>query len=339
MQHRAPTPPPPKGPPPKRTPINTTAPRTPPKGPISACNTPPGTPVFYLNEVTPPGTPVITEDTRTQATEDSFTITITDTENSDFDSDEEPLKVDLNGAPSPVSTPPGTPQGKTTRRRKSEQRKSRRSSAHPEDVRQLEEMNRTLRSELHLSGKNVAMVSVRLQSSQQRLAVVLNKLEQLEDYDTYPTQQISNIYDGPAAAGDDQLPRMTIAPTDLKETVKVTLRGLGKDVRVPLSLRMSKLAAKILQKSAEECSITAILLVVLRADQESTIEVGMFTGGKLNHRVWEAGIENGDIIHVVAPLPPNWHLLEDVESKVYYLNEVTSEVSTRAPEYTSLHQY
>ena len=111
MQHRAPTPPPPKGPPPKRTPINTTAPRTPPKGPISACNTPPGTPVFYLNEVTPPGTPVITEDTRTQATEDSFTITITDTENSDFDSDEEPTKVDLNGAPSPVSTPPGTPQG------------------------------------------------------------------------------------------------------------------------------------------------------------------------------------------------------------------------------------
>ena len=118
--------------------------------------------------------------------------------------------------------------GKTTRRRKSEQRKSRRSSAHPEDVRQLEEMNRTLRSELHLSGKNVAMVSVRLQSSQQRLAVVLNKLEQLEDYDTYPTQQISDIYDGPAAAEDDQLPRMTIAPTDLKETVKVTLRGLGK---------------------------------------------------------------------------------------------------------------
>ena len=89
-------------------------------------------------------------------------------------------------------------------------------------------MNRTLRSELHLSGKNVAMVSVRLQSSQQRLAVVLNKLEQLEDYDTYPTQQISDIYDGPAAAEDDQLPRMTIAPTDLKETVKVTLRGLGK---------------------------------------------------------------------------------------------------------------
>ena len=102
--------------------------------------------------------------------------------------------------------------------------------------------------------------------------------------------------------------------------MKLQLRGLQKDVKVPYSYKLSKMVSKILAQSPVACAPEDVVVVALRwnleLSRECTQEVGMFSGEKLGCQLVDLGLMPNDIIHVVAPLPPDWHLCEDAEGKV-----------------------
>ena len=99
--------------------------------------------------------------------------------------------------------------------------------------------------------------------------------------------------------------------------MKVGLRGMHKDIRVPYSFRLLKLAGKITNETPVGCEVADAWMVVLRPDGQGGVdEYGLYRGDNLQWKVWEADIRNGDIIHVIAPLPPHWHLREDARGMV-----------------------
>ena len=119
--------------------------------------------------------------------------------------------------------------------------------------------------------------------------------------------------------------KCTTSPSNLKHTVKLFLRGLGKGVKIPYSLKLHRLVSKIADQCEcpEDigCPLEAVTLVVLRHDDPDAItceptEVGVYSGELLEWRVWEAGLLNGDIIHVTAPLAPDWHVCENAAAEV-----------------------
>ena len=115
--------------------------------------------------------------------------------------------------------------------------------------------------------------------------------------------------------------RCTTSPSNVKDTVKLALRGLGKDVKIPYSFKLLKLIAKIVKPSDIGCPLEAVTLVVLRHDDpdaatSAPTEVGVYSGELLEWRVWEAGLLRDDIVHVTAPLEPNWHVCENAAAEV-----------------------
>ena len=121
--------------------------------------------------------------------------------------------------------------------------------------------------------------------------------------------------------------KIAMAPNNpAKETIKLKLRGFGglkagKDVRIPLSMKLLKIVVKMLKGNPIACSAEDATVVVLQKDWSSnsetaTKEMGVFSGEQLLWKTWEAGLETGDVIHVTVPLEPGWHLCEDSESQV-----------------------
>ena len=122
----------------------------------------------------------------------------------------------------------------------------------------------------------------------------------------------------PAQPGPE---RYTVAPENPKETVKLSLRGLDKEVKIPCSYKLNKVVSRILPSAPVECELEQVTVVVLRPNPEpgaSAGEFGVFTGSTLTWHIWEAGLMANDIVHVIAPLPPNWHLCEAADSKVLW---------------------
>jgi len=123
--------------------------------------------------------------------------------------------------------------------------------------------------------------------------------------------------------------RCTVKPANIKDNIKIALRGMNKDVRVPYSLRLSKLVSKIAERVTSDqlpkCAPSDVWMVVLRAKDGVMDTHGIFMGDMLLWKIWEADIQPGDIVHVIAPLPPDWHLNEDIEAPglVFYLNSQT----------------
>ena len=136
--------------------------------------------------------------------------------------------------------------------------------------------------------------------------------------------------------------RCTVKPANIKDNIKIALRGeckpnpdlcseetaadscvragMNKDVRVPYSLRLSKLVSKIAERVTSDqlpkCAPSDVWMVVLRAKDGVMDTHGIFMGDMLLWKIWEADIQPGDIVHVIAPLPPDWHLNEDIEAPV-----------------------
>jgi len=123
--------------------------------------------------------------------------------------------------------------------------------------------------------------------------------------------------------------RCTVKPANTKDTIKIALRGMKKDVRVPYSLRLTKLVAKITERITSDqlprCAQSDVWMVVLRAKDGAMDTHGIFLGDMLLWKVWEAAIQPGDVVHVIAPLPPDWHLNEDIEAPglIFYMNYQT----------------
>ena len=73
---------------------------------------------------------------------------------------------------------------------------------------------------------------------------------------------------------------------------------------------------------AISCAAEAVVFIVLRRDpmqsnpQIAAPAVGEFRGEALDWKLWEAGMQEGDIVHVSEPLPAHWHLCEDANNQV-----------------------
>ena len=73
-------------------------------------------------------------------------------------------------------------------------------------------------------------------------------------------------------------------------------------------------------------------VVVLRINLTGLLfNKGTYSQDLLEWRVWEAGLEDGDVIHVVDPLPKDWNLSEDNDANVFYYNTSTGTKSTVRP--------
>ena len=104
--------------------------------------------------------------------------------------------------------------------------------------------------------------------------------------------------------------------------------GMGKQrAKIPYTMRLIRLVAKIQERltkcaSTPKCALADIWLVVLRPTIGGMITHGVFMKDMLEWKVWQAGLKNGDIVHVIAPLPPDWYLSEDVAEPVRLLRAV-----------------
>eukprot|EP00656_Telonema_subtile_P031881 TRINITY_DN34926_c0_g1_i1.p1 TRINITY_DN34926_c0_g1~~TRINITY_DN34926_c0_g1_i1.p1 ORF type:complete len:395 (-),score=127.29 TRINITY_DN34926_c0_g1_i1:22-1206(-) len=133
-----------------------------------------------------------------------------------------------------------------------------------------------------------------------------------------------------------QEPERYPVPADTKPKVKLTLRGLQKDVQIPLSFKLSKIVAKVSAQSPIDCALERAVMVVLRKNASlgetyGAEEFGCYSGDSLQWMVCEAGFKLGDIVHVIAPLPQNWRLCEDAADQVFYYNVVTQESAWDTP--------
>jgi len=262
------------------------------------------------------------EDSSTFTREDTNSITITITE-SDGDYSDSEYQI------SPTLVDQG--QNSTSSQRRA-----------PDNARLMRE-NARLGSKLRSSQQTVSLLVARLEKSEKTLELALRRIGDLESGKSPSASPLDHFarssgnHPAEASPGKDADGRVKYStpPPDQKEVVRLTLRGLGKDVKVPFSFKMMKVAAKILADSPVRCKAEDVTVVVLRKEPHRVMEVGSFMGDLLGWRLWEAGVLAGDIVHVIAQLPPNWHLTENDDGDVFYHNSVSGQRSTQRPKSSS----
>ena len=146
-----------------------------------------------------------------------------------------------------------------------------------------------------------------------------NRVEAISGAGWTPGQSSS----GCLSAADDPQARKTMGGqaqaggslVDSREKVPFRLRGLGKDVMVPYSYSLLRVVQRIVPSAPVGCEDHEAVVVVLRRNEDPSNlvpqEVDSFEGAQLSWQLWEAGLMPNDIIHVIAPLPADWHLAED----------------------------
>lgn len=170
-----------------------------------------------------------TDDTLTQDTEDSLTITITESGDEDTDCSEmeEPTSVDNTRRNASAASPQSGAFFSLLNAATSSQRRSADNQSTRGRTDSLLVLNRTLRSDLELTERNIADVSARLLASQNQLCAKLERLELLESVSTYPASGESPALAAFCAAADVAA-SLTPPSPELKAKVKITLRGLQK---------------------------------------------------------------------------------------------------------------
>ena len=263
---------------------------------------------------------------------ESITVTVTDSDGdfSEYGDEDSPVLVD---------------QPKHSGKR-SNSISVRNTVAVPDSARLMRENSR-LGSKLRSSQQTVALLVARLEKSERTLDLALSRISELEKggpgvsgvsspelinaADIFARESREDASASAKASHSRSVVKYTTPPPDVKEAVRLTLRGLAKDVKVPFSFKMMKVAAKILADSPVGCPAKEVTVVVLRKEPHGMNEVGMFSGALLDWRLWEAGILAGDIIHVIAKLPPRWHLSEDEGANMFFYNKSTGERSYQRP--------
>ena len=125
--------------------------------------------------------------------------------------------------------------------------------------------------------------------------------------------------------------KCTNEPANLKETVRLSIRLLNKDIKIPLSMKLTRLSSRVMSEAKLNLPLGCAVVVLRTNSAGVTFNKGTYSQQILEWRVWEAGLEDGDIIHVVEPLPQDWILSEDNEANVFYYNTLTGKKSTMRP--------